>query len=271
MPRSYGSPPLRTLMAYCPDLSVKQCCLLSDRAAVRAFDIRPGRDDRELRDRGDNLILFVPARGALQNVLSRIQNLRETYPDARCLLVCDRCSAARSPNADALARLGYRVMSCGNVSQLVFEEWTRYADAAVSELLRSVFSDCAPLDLHGTIRRMIELSADNVSMSGVARILGVPQRTLEARFRSARLPTPVRCLSWCRVVRAAWLLDRTGSSMKVVSRRLGYSTPLALSASIRRMTGTSWNGFPGLLRFESVVSSLCAELSTAPVLVTENT
>ncbi|MGW2302009.1 AraC family transcriptional regulator [Streptomyces sp. NPDC001809] len=75
---------------------------------------------------------------------------------------------------------------------------------------------------------------------------GVSRPTLARRFTGLVGRPPMAYLTWWRLTRAAALLRDTGDPLAAVARRVGYSTPYALSHAFRREFGTT----PGRYRAE---------------------
>ncbi|MFF0271784.1 MULTISPECIES: AraC family transcriptional regulator [unclassified Streptomyces] len=68
---------------------------------------------------------------------------------------------------------------------------------------------------------------------------GVSRPTLARRFTGLVGRPPMAYLTWWRLTRAAALLRDTGDPLAAVARRVGYSTPYALSHAFRREFGTT--------------------------------
>jgi AraC-like DNA-binding protein len=63
---------------------------------------------------------------------------------------------------------------------------------------------------------------------------GLKRRTLDSRLRRAGLPTAESILGWCRVLRAAWCLDRSTDSVERVALAIGLTSASALRNFYRR-------------------------------------
>ncbi|WP_435974822.1 AraC family transcriptional regulator [Streptomyces sp. Qhu_M48] len=68
---------------------------------------------------------------------------------------------------------------------------------------------------------------------------GVSRPTLARRFTALVGRPPMAYLTWWRLTRAAALLRETDDPLAAVARRVGYSTPYALSHAFRREFGTT--------------------------------
>jgi AraC-like DNA-binding protein len=66
---------------------------------------------------------------------------------------------------------------------------------------------------------------------------GSHRRTLDSRLRRAGLPTAERILGWCRVLHAAWRLDRSEDSVERVALAIGLTSASALRNYYRRYAG----------------------------------
>lgn len=68
---------------------------------------------------------------------------------------------------------------------------------------------------------------------------GLPRRTLDNQLRRAHLPTAERILGWCRVLHAAWRLDRSSDSVEHAAIDLGHASASALRNYYRRYAALS--------------------------------
>jgi AraC-like DNA-binding protein len=93
------------------------------------------------------------------------------------------------------------------------------------------------LDLRRTIRRILDLSGEVRTVSGLARGLYMSRRALGRRFLKEGLPVPSHWLHFGRVLRAAMDLQRPGSTLMGVSFDHGYSDGFSLSNQMKRLTG----------------------------------
>ncbi|MFG3053391.1 cupin domain-containing protein [Kitasatospora sp. NPDC048239] len=81
----------------------------------------------------------------------------------------------------------------------------------------------------------------------LAERAGVSRATLTRRFTALVGSPPMAYLTWWRLTRAAALLRDTAHPLEAVARRVGYSTPYALSHAFTRLFGTT----PGRYRTAS--------------------
>lgn len=142
------------------------------------------------------------------------------------------------------------------------------ADVAVPSLLdlllvymvRAWLTETAA-DSHGTARWPVALNDPVVakalrllhespeapwSNEELAARTGVSRATLARRFTSLVGRAPMTYLTWWRMSRAAALLRDSTDSLDTIARKVGYSTPFALSHAFNRAFGTT----PGRYRAE---------------------
>lgn len=93
------------------------------------------------------------------------------------------------------------------------------------------------LDLRRTLRRILELSGEVRTVSGLARGLYMSRRALGRRFLKEGLPVPSHWLHFGRVLRAALDLQRPGSTLMGVSFDHGYADGFSLSNQMKRLIG----------------------------------
>lgn len=93
------------------------------------------------------------------------------------------------------------------------------------------------LDLRRTIRRILELSADLRTVSGLARGLYMSRRALGRRFLREGLPVPSHWLQFGRVLRAALSLQEPGTTLMSVAYEHEYPDGFSLSNQMKRLTG----------------------------------
>jgi AraC-like DNA-binding protein len=92
-------------------------------------------------------------------------------------------------------------------------------------------------DLRRTIRRVLELSSEVQTVSGLARGLYMSRRALGRRFLKEGLPVPSHWLQFGRVLRVALDLQRAGSTLMAVAYEHGYPDGFSLSNQMKRLTG----------------------------------
>ena len=87
------------------------------------------------------------------------------------------------------------------------------------------------------IRRIVELSAELKSVTGVARSLYMSRRSLGRRFRRRGLPVPSHVLHFARLLRASLALQGSSRTLFEIACELGYPDGFALSNQMVRLTG----------------------------------
>ncbi|MFP3949386.1 MAG: helix-turn-helix domain-containing protein [Gemmatimonadota bacterium] len=87
------------------------------------------------------------------------------------------------------------------------------------------------------VRRIVDLSAELKSVTGVARSLYMSRRSLGRRFRRRGLPVPSHVLHFARLLRASLALQGSSRTLFEVARELGYPDGFALSNQMVRLTG----------------------------------
>jgi AraC-like DNA-binding protein len=101
--------------------------------------------------------------------------------------------------------------------------------------------------------------------------VGIPYRTLARRLRSAGLPSPKVLLDWCRLLHAAWRVERTRENRHTVAKKSGFSSGDVLARRLRLYTNLSWTmlrervGFDKLLKmFETMLRAPLDEATDFP-------
>ncbi|MFJ3791577.1 AraC family transcriptional regulator [Kitasatospora sp. NPDC090091] len=131
----------------------------------------------------------------------------------------------RGPDAGPDARPGVGAdAEAGSGTGTARGRWpAALSDPVVSAALRAVHEDPAR-----------DWSAD-----GLAARAGVSRATLTRRFTALVGRPPMAYLTWWRMTRAATLLQETDDPLEAIARRVGYSTPYALSHAFSRLFGTT--------------------------------
>lgn len=92
----------------------------------------------------------------------------------------------------------------------------------------------ATADVRDIVDACIAMSSGAVSVSDAARKLNRSVRTLERQIAQAGLPSAQRILGWCRLLRAAYRLERPEATVKIVAASLGYPSPHAFAQHLQR-------------------------------------
>jgi len=109
------------------------------------------------------------------------------------------------------------------------------------------------LGLRRTVRRILELSSELRTVSGVARSLFMSRRALGRRFMKEGLPVPSHWLQFGRVLRAVLALQRPEATLMGVAFDLGYSDGFSLSNQMKRLLGIRPRHVSARLGWEWVV------------------
>lgn len=102
-----------------------------------------------------------------------------------------------------------------------------------AELLLLVESNLDP-GLIGLVEWMLDNASRPLKVEDVARAAGIHRRALGYRLAKARTLPPNRLLRWCRVLRAADLLSRTGASKEEVASVCGFQSVESLKKGLAR-------------------------------------
>ncbi|HEU4585888.1 MAG TPA: helix-turn-helix domain-containing protein [Gemmatimonadaceae bacterium] len=94
--------------------------------------------------------------------------------------------------------------------------------------------------------------------------VGIPYRTLARRLQSAGLPSPKVLLDWCRLLHAAWRVERTHENRDIVARSSGFSSGDVLARRLRLYTGLSWTTLRERVGFDKLLTMFETMLRTAP-------
>jgi AraC-like DNA-binding protein len=96
-----------------------------------------------------------------------------------------------------------------------------------------------PLDRETSrlVRKIVALSTDLRSVSGLARALYLSRRALGRRFLSRGLPVPSHWLHFSRLLRVTIRLQNSEDSVLSVGYELGYPDGFSLSNQMVRLTG----------------------------------
>jgi AraC-like DNA-binding protein len=80
-------------------------------------------------------------------------------------------------------------------------------------------------------------AAHAITARRIAAEFGMPSSTLNSRFYRAGLPSPKQYLALARLVRAAYLGEAHGLTLKIIAERLQFSSPQSYSRTVRNLTG----------------------------------
>lgn len=106
------------------------------------------------------------------------------------------------------------------------------------------------MDLRRTIRRILELSDEVRTVSGLARGLYVSRRALGRRFLREGLPVPSHWLQFGRLLRVALSLQRPGATLMETAFAHGYPDGFSLSNQMKRLLGVRPSALASRLGWE---------------------
>jgi AraC-like DNA-binding protein len=99
-------------------------------------------------------------------------------------------------------------------------------------------------DTRRLIRKILELSDELRTVSGLARSLYMSRRALGRRFTTRGIPVPSHWLHFGRILRAALRLQNPEATLHSIACDLGYPDGFSLSNQMHRLTGLR----PSLMR-----------------------
>jgi len=112
------------------------------------------------------------------------------------------------------------------------------------------------------LRRFVAaiFAPDATTLARITAEFGLPPSTINSRFERIGLPSPKRYLALAKLVRAAYLGEAQGLSLRIISERLEMSSAQSYSRAVRKLTGLSGGEFrravhgPAMLeRFKAAV------------------
>lgn len=125
----------------------------------------------------------------------------------------------------------------------VLRRFPRDFGSEVMEYLRWRGAD-TDQDTRRIIRKILDLSGELRTVSGLARSLYTSRRALGRRFLDRGLPAPSHWLHFGRILRASLGLQEAGRSLQSVATGLGYPDGFSLSNQMKRLL----NLRPSLMR-----------------------
>lgn len=108
------------------------------------------------------------------------------------------------------------------------------------------------------LRRILELSTELRTVSGLARSLYMSRRALGRRLLQRELPVPSHWLHFGRVLRVALKLQASGDNLFSVASSMGYPDGFALSNQMHRLTGVRPSEARAALGWEWLVEAWMA-------------
>lgn len=105
-------------------------------------------------------------------------------------------------------------------------------------------------DLRRTVRRVLELSSEVRTVTGLSRGLYMSRRALGRRFLKEGLPVPSHWLHFGRLLRVVLDLQRPETTLMDVAFDNGYPDGFSLSNQMKRLTGLRPSQLSGRLGWE---------------------
>jgi AraC-like DNA-binding protein len=100
-----------------------------------------------------------------------------------------------------------------------------------SNFVRSHIAGVIPEDALPIVMFILDEARASLSVSEIARALGMSRRTLLRRLQRDRLPAPRSLIGWCRLILAARLMEDAGRTIESVALTLDFPS----AASLRNM------------------------------------
>ena len=107
---------------------------------------------------------------------------------------------------------------------------------------------------------LFEVPPEPVTVSMLARRLGVRPTTLMSRFTRAELPSPKRYLALARLIRVARLLENGGITLSAAADQLEYSSAQSFGRHVRMVLGVSAAEFRQSYDTERMLARFSEEL-----------
>jgi hypothetical protein len=121
----------------------------------------------------------------------------------------------------------------------------------------------------------IAVGKKRVPVGAFARLLGIPERTLDSRLKRWQLPPASFVLGWTLALHTIWRTDVLGWTLKRAALTAGFAAPERLADYVERHVGrrpsqlTLYGGFPQLLdRFLGVMRGDLDTIESRPSLRT---
>jgi len=175
-----------------------------------------------------------------QRALAALRLVLDSFPLHPIVAWCDfRTIDAR--DVLEVARLGVRDLLREDADDLPYTLGNAVASAmqrTVSHRIATALGELVPKRLLPVLEYALEHAGERLDRDVVAAAFGVSRRTLHNRLIAAGLPPTRTFLTWCRLLVATALLEQPGYTLDGVAGQLDYTDGNALSASLRRYTGS---------------------------------
>jgi AraC-like DNA-binding protein len=195
---------------------------------------------RELGARQPAVVLFplVDQRGMTTRPLVECA-LREA-PDA-LTVVCVPPGTSTRGLADVI-QLGARLLAWPTDAELqhAVDELLLPApfDDVDQQGLDAMLDDLAPPEMLSLVRHCTLYAHQRLSVTSLARALGVSQRTLNRSTHRAGWPSPSDLILWGRVLRASVIRWRGRDDVADIARLAGFRNAQALASALERYVGS---------------------------------
>jgi AraC-like DNA-binding protein len=204
-------------------------------------------------------VIVVADRASWDSVCETFWQARGRFPSAALVALLRRdaisgalIEAARHAEVDYIAIEGIDDVA----ERLSFTCRLSQARAKVAEALEPLI-DGAPSHFQRLFRLAIARSAEPTRVSDAAVILGVHRKTLFVWCAAARIGIgPRHALLWPRILLAARMLDQRAPCIQSVALTLGFQSGSALSATMRRLVGSTPSEVPAGGVFVAVCDAL---------------
>jgi AraC-like DNA-binding protein len=188
-------------------------------AAVSAF--RPTAVITQLRDR--HATAMMPTIRTLRAKFPSIPVF--AYVQLSCEGIHDLVEAAQAGISDAL------VYGVDDSSFALRRALARATGTAIEERVLTEIRSLVPPSLDEFFNYCVHHTDRPLSVSAVARAIGVHRKTVAHRLAAAGLPTPSVIIGWCRVIQAAGRLEDVGRPVE----RVAYDLDFPSGSSLRNM------------------------------------
>ena len=206
------------------------------RATVRYCE-RTGRLLQLASDPATTAVLVEPRDADGQSTAPAIRRLATQLPSVSVIaFIGPRCPSAdllevARAGADDLVRVGFDDVGASLRAALA-SGTSRRAVARVREELVPV----VPRSVWSIVDHCLTHASGALSVSDLARALGVDRRTLVRRLADAGMPVPREVIGWCRLFLAAVLLEDPIRSAEQVALMLDFPSGTALRNMLARYT-----------------------------------
>jgi AraC-like DNA-binding protein len=106
--------------------------------------------------------------------------------------------------------------------------------AAIEERVLTEIRPLVPASLDQFFSYCVHHTDRPLSVSAVARAIGVHRKTVAHRLSSARLPAPSVIIGWCRLIHAASRLEDLGRPVEQVAYELDFPSGSSLRNMLKR-------------------------------------